>query len=490
MGRNHAIDRREHESKDLDARGVSSGEDAGVDCKNHNMPADEPDKLGAFEVQGSTKFVAKTNRSGQVLPGLDVLRGLAALGVVLLHACVPYMDPPVPGLTWSVMDEAHWFASQCFWLIELFIMPIFLILAGYFAWGSLRRSGIRRLIHTRARRLLIPLGFGMAIVLPADLYIWLTGWVADGKIPLRKLKSLKFAGGVDQDLWGLSHLWFLEYLFLYMVVLGLAYAAYQRLPSLSRLTRSPIFCLGSLFTTASLVLWFHPEVVWGFQHRFYPVPSKWIYSGTFFAAGVWFAVADREMQWLAKNAMRNAGYSLALIIPAMLLGQWHLRGGDQAIANMMLAMTTTAAASITTISLMGFAARLRQAIAVPWQYLAAASFWIYLVHHPLLGLLQIDLKWLLPEASPVLKVLLGWACSVSLSLLTYEVWIRKTWLGGLLGFGYSIAAVEQTTKLSSELHLHGDSIVKLADRRVGDHGEPESVQDTGAADDVEKRRAA
>ena len=41
------------------------------------------------------------------------------------------------------------------------------------------------------------------------------------------------------------------------------------------------------------------------------------------------------------------------------------------------------------------------------EILAAASFWIYLVHHPILGIIHIDLKWLLPDANPVLEVGFG-----------------------------------------------------------------------------------
>lgn len=424
------------------------------------------------------------------LPGLDALRGLAALGVVLLHACVPYMDPKVPGLAWSVMDDPQWIVAQCFWFIEIFIMPVFLMLAGYFALCTLQRSGPLRLIRSRARRLLIPLGFGALFVLPADLYVWLTGWVADGKIPLRKMKSLKFAGDVDQDLWGLSHLWFLEYLFLYILLLGLAYAAYQRFPFLRRVVRRPKVCVAALLAVASITLVFHPEVVWGFQHRFYPVPSKWIYSGAFFAVGVCLALADDAMNWLSRSAVRHAGYAIAFMLPAMALGQWHLRGGDQVFANVMLAVTTTASASLTTIGLLGFAARVKQPIAMPWRYLAAASFWIYLVHHPVLGLLQIDMKWLLPETTPLLKVSIGWVSSVLISLVTYEVWVRKTALGALLGFGYSLPSERQSRVPVGARVPQREGFVRLSDRTDKDRFIPQDSVGEESQESHSVRRAA
>ncbi len=375
-----------------------------------------------------------TSKSDVSFPGLDALRGYAALGVVLLHCCVPYMNPKVPGLAWSVEDSPHWAASLIFWSIELFIMPVFLLLAGYFAWGSLVRSGSKRLVTSRARRLLVPLGFGMVVILPIDLYVWLAGWVADGKIPLRKLKSLKFADGIDQDLWGLSHLWFLQYVFLYVLILAGAYFLYRRIEILARYRLSATLCVVMLSAMGCLTLFIHPEVVWGFQHRFYPVLSKWLYSGLFFAGGALVAFYDPRLTWIAAKVYRSSGLALAFSISALLLGQWHLRGGDHQFATMMLAVTTCAAAALITVSFVGLAAKVRGRLRWQLQYLAAASFWIYLIHHPILGLLQVDLKWLLPNTSSLLKIGLVFAASLSLSLVSYEAFIRRTLLGRILGF--------------------------------------------------------
>ena len=56
---------------------------------------------------------------------------------------------------------------------------------------------------------------GCVLILPLDLYAWLLGLAADGQIPLRKLHSLKVEGPLADGLWGVSHLWFLQYLWLF-----------------------------------------------------------------------------------------------------------------------------------------------------------------------------------------------------------------------------------------------------------------------------------
>ena len=366
--------------------------------------------------------------------GFDAVRAAAAFGVVLLHCCVPYMQPPVPGLAWSVRDTPHWLAEQCFWTIELFIMPLFLVLAGFLAWQTLQRSGADRLIRTRARRLLVPLLFGIVVILPLDLYAWLLGWVAEGLIAPQKLRSLKFNDGIDRDLWGLSHLWFLQYLFLYVLALAGGVWAWNRNPlTQHRVPRTTVLA-SLLLLVACLTLYFYPEVVWGFQHSFFPVPSKWIYSGSFFALGALLAARDAHLDWLKAHAGRLAAPSVVFAVAALALGSWHLQGGSNELASVTLAVTTCLSAVMITLTLIGVTVKHVQAIPLSVSYLAAASFWIYMIHHPILGLIHTDLKWMLPATNPLVKVALSFVATSALSIATYELWVRQSALGRLLGF--------------------------------------------------------
>ena len=66
----------------------------------------------------------------------------------------------------------------------------------------LSRRGPTALLRSRANRLFKPLVFGMVVVLPMDLYAWILGWVAEGLVPMVKLKSLKIDRPLGEDLWG------------------------------------------------------------------------------------------------------------------------------------------------------------------------------------------------------------------------------------------------------------------------------------------------
>ena len=370
--------------------------------------------------------------------GLDAIRGLAALGVVLLHACVPYLRYPMPGLAWPVRDSVSSAVGYLFWGIEIFIMPLFLVMAGIFAWRTLDRRGPRPVIVSRAKRLLIPLLFGVLVVLPLDLYAWILGWVTEGLVAPVKLKSMKFDAELSRDLWGLSHLWFLQYLFLYVCCLaGAAWCVSQR-PSLKRLIPStPVAAVG-LFCVAAITLVVSPQVVWGFQHSFLPVPSKWLYSGTFFAGGVLLANRDPNLILLRRSLWRLAIPMILLLAFSIAMGRWHLAGSSSAAANVFLAVMTTGAAWATTLWIIAAATRYVRAVPVSIQYLAAASFWVYVVHHPFLGLIHTDLKWLLPATAPAAKTLIAFGLCVGFSLLMYEGLVRKSALGRLLGFAWAL----------------------------------------------------
>lgn len=390
--------------------------------------------------------------------GPDLVRAVAAILVVYLHAGVAYLSHPMPGLVWATHDTASTAVSHLFWSIELFIMPLFLLLAGFFAYRSWIASGDLGLIRSRARRLLVPMLAAVVVVLPIDYLIWLVGWVIDGSVTADRLWPPKFPRDMRQHLFGFGHLWFLLYVFLYCVVLAgfglLRKHAFAN--SNAQWVRGDRFGKGSpamfafacaLPLIAVLALIWQPQVVFGFQHAFVPVASKWIYSGTFFFGGVVMAGFDPRMSFVTVATERLIGIGSVCGLAAILLGQWAIERADSTslameiglVARVLLASLTVVSAWTISLGMIGLGnlaspmllqkPRLREAIS----YFAAASFWIYLVHHPLVALLHIDLKLVMPGFSPLAKSLLTTVIAVGVATASYEVLIRGRALGRLLG---------------------------------------------------------
>ncbi|TVP99813.1 MAG: acyltransferase [Planctomycetaceae bacterium] len=411
--------------------------------------------------------------------GPDCVRGLAALLVVYLHACVPYLDRPMPGLVWPVRDEPARLLSTTFWMVEVFIMPLFLLLAGYYAQRSLVGRGGGDLIRSRAQRLLRPLAWAAVLLLPLEYYLWLTGWVIEGQIPADRLWTLKVPRDSRQHLFGSAHLWFLLYLFTYCGILAATWrwlpavvgrrrieagtqvlalpgdaesrGSYQRsrgwdpaaLASGSALRASLI--TSALVGVAVLVLC--PQVVFGFQHATLPVPSKWLYSGTYFLGGVWIAAAGRGWPGCRDHAGLLLGCGLISGLAAALLGQWAIADADPWtlrfaigwVPRGVLATLTVTAAWTLSLGIIGSAERFAERLeprSRGWRavgFLAAASFWVYLVHHPLVALLHLDLKLLAPAAPAEIKLAVSLIGALTLSLVSYQLLIRDTRLGILFG---------------------------------------------------------
>jgi glucan biosynthesis protein C len=399
--------------------------------------------------------------------GPDLVRGLAAILVVYLHAAVVYLSHPMPGLVWATEDTPSDLVSHLFWSIELFIMPLFLILAGFFAYRSWISSGDLGLIRSRARRWLVPLAVASAILLPIDYLVWLVGWVIDGKLSASQLWPPKFPRDMREHLFGFAHLWFLLYVFLYCVVLagwgnlrrrwlsqlprtttdiGTATSVYADEPVERGAPQLFLFACGLPLVGAGVLLW-TPEVVFGFQHAFLPVASKWLYSGTFFFGGVVVAACDPRMRLAIVSTPRLAGTGVVCGWAAVLLGQWAIERADATslamdmgfVARITLAILTVVSAWTLSLAIIGLGN-----LASPWllqhprarhavSYLAASSFWIYLVHHPLVAILQINLKITLPNVSPLAKSLVVTAGSVAIAIASYELLIRGRALGRLLG---------------------------------------------------------
>ncbi|QDS92260.1 glucans biosynthesis protein [Roseimaritima multifibrata] len=379
------------------------------------------------------------------LAPLEWVRAGATLLVVLLHALMPYVSQPMPGVAWPVWETGSTTANAVFWAIELFIMPLFLVLAGFVAVGLIGRLGKADFLRHRARRLLVPLLFGLVVVLPIDLYVWLLGWVVEGKVGWQKMRSLKIDPEIAKNLWGTSHLWFLQYLLLYSVLYAVVKEAWPerwRHPVNRRTVRAA--SLLALIAIGGSVLLVRPEVVFGFQHGFFPVASKWIYNGTFYAGGIWLAVFDSRLRRIERNGVGVLLFGLLGGIASLWAGMQFLQGDASRLILVLGAVATLASAWALTFGIIGAAVRFAQRPRRIVLYVAAASFWIYLAHHPFLGLVHIGLKVQFPDAAPLGKGMLAWAIATLWCLGTYQIFVRHTFIGRMLGVRHAERVCKQS----------------------------------------------
>jgi len=404
---------------------------------------------------------ARNSVRAQRLHGVDLLRAVCAVLVVMLHAAIPYMSHPLPGLIWSIQPaEKSGLVNLIGWSIDGFIMPIFFLMNGYFAARLLHQRGERLFVGHRLARIGGPFLLACLVILPLDLYIWLTGWVISDLIPIRKLRSLKIGGELGATLHCVSHLWFLQYVLLYCLGMVAWLRMWKRLVPATRpvnkLFRSirnheagsvvkfskrsetkfgnvlrgvVLLLVGSLVSGS--VLWLQPRIVIGFRFSFFPLWENLIYYAVPFLMG-WFwekhspAESSTKFRWGCQLAVA-AGLFL-LLWPELNL---HLQNATTPARRAGVPFLFAAFGLLTATGLFGAILSLHiPSIPGFVNYLSKASFWIYLFHHPVVGLVQIDL---LPLNIPAWsKFLLATITTLLFCVLTYEGLVRCTWVGQLL----------------------------------------------------------
>ena len=379
------------------------------------------------------------------LAGLDAVRAIAAALVVMLHAAHAYIPYQMPGLAWPAHDsQPSEIVDAVFWWIEGFIMPLFLFLSGYFALGLFEKLGLRGFLKHRVQRIVYPLVFGCVFILPLDFYAWGVGFALDGRASWRKLRSLKYDPPISDELWGLSHLWYLQYMILYCAVFAVGAALVKRyVPSKDavsisletarpanafRMPMSLASWLIVLWALGSIVLVFAPEVVIGFQHSFFPVAAKFVYSGLFFAGGV--IVAIHGMTHLRRNAVLCLGASAACAAFMVVWTRIWFTRGHTVSEQLGYAAITCGFAWSSLLGICGMAMHRTTRLPAAIRYVAEASFWIYLLHHPIVGFTQALLG--LTKLPAGVKFVLATGITLTICLATYAWFVRKTWIGALL----------------------------------------------------------
>ena len=377
---------------------------------------------------------------GDRLPGFERVRAGAMALVVAFHAALPYACGALPGLLWVVPvtgERAGVVADPIFWIAEAVIMPLFFGMSGFWSARLGQRGDAARFVSGRVRRIALPLAVGCGTVLVASLLIWTLSLPLTGRATWSEALRFDPPGPIRDLLWGTSHLWYLEYLFLLallQVPLDAVAASADRgeSPRVARALATLDGWMRSSWRWAlptagvAVVLAAEPEVYLGFQHRWFPHTEKFLHSGVCFLFG-WLC-------WRNRAALSQAGRSVTPLtiaavlsaLPLVLVAREAVAG---AASDRALALPAGLCAGLTlTAALVHGASSARPA--GRWTtFLAAASFWVYLVHQPLVGALQLSL-WFADWPADA-EFALVFVAALTLCLAT-EPLSRRTRVGRLL----------------------------------------------------------
>lgn len=377
------------------------------------------------------------------LHALDAVRGFALLAGIVFHASLSFLPGPAP--LWIVGDvERSVSLGVLFYVLHIFRMTAFFLIAGFFGRLMLHRRGMGAFVRDRLKRIALPLVVFWPILIMGILGAsWWGATVMAKGAPLPP--PPKAPTGMIAP-FPLTHLWFLYLLMIFYAAMlpagGIALA--DRSGRLAALTdRTIAFLIGNPLAPALLAAPLAAAL--NFQ-------TRWL---------MWFGIPTPDMS-LVPNAAAFVGYGVAFTFgwlvqrQAGLIQTW----GPRWALNLVLALGLTAAALTIaglapsletpppgqrkllyavayslaawtwTLAVIGLALRFLSGESRARRYVADASYWLYLIHLPIVMALQVAASQV---AAPwPLKFAAILAVAFAIMFASYHLLVRRTWLGGWL----------------------------------------------------------
>lgn len=377
------------------------------------------------------------------LHSLDSVRAGALLLGVLLHATLSFL--PGPRL-WLVADvEQSTALGLLLFVVHMLRMLTFFLLAGFVGRIAMQRLGEGAFYRDRLRRIGLPLVLGWPLLFALIVAAAILAAVIAGPENARPMPPPPTFTFTD---FPLTHLWFLYVLLLMYGALALLRPVLLRLDRRGRpgwlqdgadaAVRVLLRPWGVLLLAAPLCVsfYFHPNWIWLMgiptpDRSFIPnLPAVVAYGGAF--AFGWMAQRHDaalpmwERRWRL-NLLLAVGLTIVCLgIAGKATGLAPAEGGRR----LAYAACYAAGAWCWALALIGMAQRFLGGYSPLRRYLADASYWIYLVHLPLVVMLQAlvsRLPWPWQLKYPLIV-----AVAMALMLVSYAWLVRGRALGAWL----------------------------------------------------------
>lgn len=378
---------------------------------------------------------------------LDATRAFALVLGIVFHASLSFM--PV-FIGWAVQDvSTSPLVAVFFTVSHSFRMETFFLLAGFFAHATLQRMGTPEFVRSRTWRIVVPFVIGWFLLRPLIVSGWIMGFASlrgDVDIWAGILGGFQNFKNLPVGIFTGSHLWFLYYLAMITVLTLLLRSSLRKLGSWSEvithradallawLLRSGFF-LPVLVIPTAVTLWFMHGPSGGMDtpdQTLQPhIPVLIVYGG-FFLLGWMFSRQSELISAFARFSPHRwllAGIGIAGVL---LLNQIQLDPGHpHRVAGRVGFVVSYALMMWSLVSLtLGFFKKLCRRPSAFVRYVADSSYWLYLIHLPIVVWLQVAVAEIPLHWS--LKLVFISTITIALALLTYDLFVRSTFIGMVL----------------------------------------------------------
>lgn len=371
--------------------------------------------------------------------GLDSLRGIMMMLGIVLHASFFYLieagiREQTPSLFLLIVTG----------FIHQFRMPLFFILAGFFAAMMVVKFGMKGTYINRAKRILLPFSISLVTILPVTIWailsVIVTGMKGEivfitGMTDLEPILKVMEENNLPARL-SPMHLWFLYYLMIFYLFIPvyeyllrvISRRDWQQVisQSLGSARMIPVFSL-----VTAVTLWpFKGASVIVNDRLFIPTPSIAFYYGVFFVLGYGFFHYKEILSTFQRNTGTYCVIALLMFVWAFVPGYMEMRGSESAAVHFVAVVFNALSTWLFIYYFTGLFLRYFNTDTSAIRFLSRSSYWIYLVHFPLIlliGLIMTDLNLGYSAKFFILLFLTTVICYYS-----YQFFVRNCWISVLL----------------------------------------------------------
>lgn len=354
------------------------------------------------------------------------------LGLVL-HSAITYRA--FIELNWGLQDTAaaHPLNDCVVIFIHTFRIPVFFVIAGFFGALLFYERGPGPMARNRWLRIFLPFVVFLFIVNLLNVFAfsfssYMLG--ADRPSPLPPANPLILIPRRT------GHLWFLYYLCYITVAAMLLAMAARRLPTLTAACQRrlhplfgrpfralPVFAAGT-----ALILWASRTIEVGTSTSAIPNPATLLFYGYLYFVG-WLLYHSKDcLNNLTRRCWPMLGLGTALVLVKLYF--YLVLAIDPHTPGLLLIALNALSIWALILGFIGLFVRYLSEPSAALRYTSDASYWIYLIHLPIAAFIPgLIAGW---AASGYVKSVLVLAVTTAISLATYHLFVRSTFVGQFL----------------------------------------------------------
>jgi len=369
---------------------------------------------------------------------MDNLRAAAMLIGIVFHVALAYS--PLMHNIWFVADpQKSVVLDFSVYFLHLFRMPLFFLIAGFFAFMLLEKRGLTAFIKHRCKRILLPFIVFYPILLAAIIAAITWGVSFVENIP--PILTILSENNIENSPASTAHLWFLYNLFGFCLLAAALYKLkFLQYTWMKKMASVPFLLI--LFPLLIVPALYSQIAPFPAPEKFYPELWSYGFYGIFFLVGCAFYQNQTVLKQLEKYQALlllvglSSYIAFYLRIPstisieeiaAMMKGEVFAPSGGEHFITVLFqavgAVYFSLLALIVGKKLFNYSNRLMR-------YIADSSYWLYLVHIPLLLVIQFPLIDL--NINLWLKFIISLMAIFFIGFVSYWYLVRNSFIGVLL----------------------------------------------------------